>query len=102
MLKIVFRLLFPATTSLLTVWHRNDLVAEGRNNLVAAQDDDDSPDKEALFSPTYLEVDSSHVLDHSRIHHNNVIQAYAKIHNCYEALISGYIDDALVDMTAWA
>jgi len=26
-------------------------------------------------------------------------KAYAKIHNCYEALISGYIDDGLADMT---
>ena len=29
-------------------------------------------------------------------------KAYAKIHNCYEALISGYIDDGLTDMTALA
>lgn len=26
-------------------------------------------------------------------------KAYAKIHNCYEALISGFVDDALTDMT---
>jgi hypothetical protein len=26
-------------------------------------------------------------------------KAYAKIHNCYEALIAGYLDDALMDMT---
>ncbi len=26
-------------------------------------------------------------------------KAYAKIHGCYEALISGFIDDALTDMT---
>ena len=29
-------------------------------------------------------------------------KAYAKIHNCYEALISGFIDDGLTDMTALA
>jgi len=29
-------------------------------------------------------------------------KAYAKIHQCYEALISGFIDDALTDMTAYA
>ncbi len=29
-------------------------------------------------------------------------KAYAKIHNCYEALISGFIDDGLADMTALA
>ena len=29
-------------------------------------------------------------------------KAYAKIHNCYEALISGFIDDGLSDMTALA
>ena len=29
-------------------------------------------------------------------------KAYAKIHNCYESLISGFIDDALADMTALA
>ena len=28
-----------------------------------------------------------------------VEKAYAKMHYCYEALISGYIDDGLVDMT---
>jgi calpain len=26
-------------------------------------------------------------------------KAYAKIHNCYEALIAGYLDDALMDLT---
>lgn len=26
-------------------------------------------------------------------------KAYAKLHGCYEALISGFIDDALTDMT---
>ena len=26
-------------------------------------------------------------------------KAYAKLHGCYEALISGFIDDALNDMT---
>jgi hypothetical protein len=26
-------------------------------------------------------------------------KAYAKIHGCYEALVSGFIDDALTDMT---
>jgi len=26
-------------------------------------------------------------------------KAYAKIHNCYESLISGFIDDGLTDMT---
>jgi len=29
-------------------------------------------------------------------------KAYAKIHSCYEALISGFIDDGLTDMTAYA
>ena len=29
-------------------------------------------------------------------------KAYAKIHNCYEALIGGFIDDGLTDMTAYA
>ena len=29
-------------------------------------------------------------------------KAYAKLHNCYEALISGFIDDGLTDMTAFA
>jgi hypothetical protein len=29
-------------------------------------------------------------------------KAYAKIHQCYEALISGFIDDGLTDMTAYA
>ena len=29
-------------------------------------------------------------------------KAYAKIHQCYEALISGFIDDGLTDMTAFA
>ena len=29
-------------------------------------------------------------------------KAYAKIHNCYEALISGFIDDGLTDMTGYA
>ena len=29
-------------------------------------------------------------------------KAYAKLHNCYESLITGFIDDALVDMTALA
>ena len=29
-------------------------------------------------------------------------KAYAKMHNCYEALISGFIDDGLTDMTAFA
>ena len=28
-------------------------------------------------------------------------KAYAKIHNCYEALISGFIDDALSDLTGF-
>ena len=29
-------------------------------------------------------------------------KAYAKLHNCYEALISGFIDDGLSDMTGYA
>jgi len=29
-------------------------------------------------------------------------KAYAKLHNCYESLISGFIDDGLTDMTALA
>ena len=29
-------------------------------------------------------------------------KAYAKIHQCYEALICGFIDDGLTDMTAYA
>ncbi len=29
-------------------------------------------------------------------------KAYAKIHNCYESLISGFIDDGLTDMTGLA
>ena len=29
-------------------------------------------------------------------------KAYAKMHNCYESLISGFIDDGLTDMTALA
>ena len=28
-------------------------------------------------------------------------KAYAKVHGCYEALISGYIDDGLTDMTGF-
>ena len=28
-------------------------------------------------------------------------KAYAKLHGCYEALISGFIDDALTDLTGF-
>jgi hypothetical protein len=31
-----------------------------------------------------------------------VEKAYAKIHTCYESLISGFIDDGLTDMSALA
>ena len=29
-------------------------------------------------------------------------KAYAKLHNCYQALFSGFIDEALEDMTGYA
>lgn len=28
-------------------------------------------------------------------------KAYAKLHGCYEALISGFIDDAMTDLTGF-
>lgn len=29
-------------------------------------------------------------------------KGYAKIHNCYQSLFSGYIDEGLLDMTGFA
>lgn len=35
---------------------------------------------EGAHSPTHLEIDESHILDYKRVHHNNVVEKYARIH----------------------
>ena len=50
------------------------------NSPVVDWQPDNSPGVEAQFSPTHGEIDPSHILDTKRIHHNNVVERYAKIH----------------------
>lgn len=53
---------------------------EPSNNAVAETELSNNTVAEAQFSPTHAEIVESHIVDHSRIHHNNVVHKYAKIH----------------------